>query len=88
MYQGEDEHLQNERYPRSIMEDRMYYPRWHDDTCALVAKYSGQCDYCDRKIKSGRSMIAKRHGAWLHLACATRVDREDSTRSYEDSLVT
>jgi hypothetical protein len=59
-----------------IMDDKDLYPKWRDDSCAIVARFPGRCDFCDLRIIAGRSMIQRRHGKWLHKRCAEKLYRE------------
>jgi hypothetical protein len=59
-----------------MMDDKELYPKWRDDSCAVCAKYAGWCDFCDRRIVSGQSLIMRRHGKWFHKRCAEKLYRE------------
>jgi hypothetical protein len=59
------------------MDDKDCYRRWNDYTCAMIAKYTSWCGYCDRKILRERSRIMRVRGAWLHQRCAQKVIAEE-----------
>jgi hypothetical protein len=57
------------------MDDKVS-PRWQDDTCVIVARYSGWCGYCGGRITREKSKIQRRHGEWFHQRCAEQLVRE------------